>query len=73
MIKSQDLTGKEAVNLKAIDKSEAIKHQEGVMDWVLNIYNPGTYSVWNMKLRQMRVDYPKDNLKNTGSLIIKLK
>ncbi len=73
MIRSQGLTRKEAVNLKAIDKSEAIKHQKGVMDWVLKIYNPGTYSVWNMKLRKIRVDYPEDNLKNTGSLIIKLK
>jgi len=73
MIRSQSLTGKEAVNLKAIDKSGAIKHQEDVMDWVLNIYNPSAYSVRNMKLRKMHVDCLIDNLKNTGSLIIKLK
>jgi hypothetical protein len=34
-------------------------------------YNSGAYIVQSMKLRKTRVDL-KNNLKNTGSLIIKL-
>jgi len=56
--------------LKAIDKSGAVRHLEDVMDWNLKIYNPETYSLRNMKLRKIRVDHLKDNLKNTGSLIL---
>ena len=56
--------------MKAIDKSGAIRHPEDVMDWDFKTYNPGTHSIWNMMLRKMRVDHLKDNLKNTGSLIL---
>jgi len=56
--------------LKAIEKGGDNNAQD-TMNRNSISYNSGAAINWSTKLRNRRVDYLKDNLKNTSSLIIK--